>query len=36
MTPRDKALLYSPPILGLTVALAWALLDKALPWIRAR
>ena len=27
MTPRDKALLFSPPIAGLIGALAWFLLD---------
>lgn len=27
MTPRDKALLYSPPIVGLVGALVWFVLD---------
>jgi hypothetical protein len=27
MTPRDRALLYSPPIVGLLSLLAWAVLD---------
>jgi hypothetical protein len=27
MTPRDRALLYSPPLAGLLAALAWLVLD---------
>lgn len=30
MTPRNRALLYAPPILGLVVALGWAVVDRVL------